>query len=495
MRLVVFVFLALFVALLPLGGCGRTECPSGVCLPDASAGGSSVTAGGFIPAGGAAGGSSGGGVSGGGVSGGGVSGGGVSGGGVSGGGVSGGGSAGGGSAGGGSPSDGGCAPGSLLFFPTTLDFGDQAAGCSRSLPLVLLNTCAFAQSASLSAIGSVPMFRADAGMLVVPAGGAIEVPVTFQPPVLGPRTGTLVGSSSSGLLSIPLRGLGVAPGDVTDTFVLAASPKADMLFIVSDGAGMRPAQQALGTNSGGFLRYLTLSATDFRLGVLVGRSDGGSLVQGSAGAPLLLSSTTPALATRYEEKFALGESGAPTTSCLRRAIEHFSADAGWLRAGASLGLICVQNTHELLQGDTSAWLTLLRAATGKTRNELSVSALANFTRACPGPEDGTLLEATFATFGSRHSICTVDAGVAVNLVEELGRSAGGYRPSFFLSRPGPVDGGFEVQVDAMTVPMSDPSDAGVWSYDAARNALVFEPLSVPEPGKTLTVRYRPACGP
>ncbi|MBL8920972.1 MAG: hypothetical protein JNJ54_19065 [Myxococcaceae bacterium] len=480
MRLVAFLFCVIVVALLPLGGCGRTECPSGVCLPDAAAG-QRVDGGFFAGGGGAAGGAVAGGSAG--AAGGGAAGGGAAGGGAAGGGSAAGGSAGGATGGGAASSDGGCAPGSLIFFPTTLDFGEQAAGCARSEPIVFLNTCATAQSLSLSATPMSQLFRVDAGLLVVPPGGALEVPVTFDTPVLGPRQATLTGSSSSGLLSIPLRGLGVVPADVTDAFAQPAIPKADLLFVVSDGPGMVPAQQWLGAGSSPLLQYATTNQVDFRVGVVAGRLDGGS--------PTVLSPVMPQFMQAWQQQFLLGDTGAPTTSCLARAWQLLSAGAGWLRADSTFGLVCAQNTHEQLVGSPGAWVRLLQRAAARGRNQLTISAVANFTRACPGPDDAALAAAATMTLGSTQSVCALDGGS----LEAIGRTAFGYRTTFFLSRAGPADGGVEVAIDGVPLPSRDAlRDAGIWAFDPLLNAVVFEPLSVPEPGKTLTARYRAACG-
>lgn len=335
---------------------------------------------------------------------------------------------------------------------------------------MVLNTCTVAQTFSLISSGTASNFRVDAGTLTIPPGGALEVPVTFEPQVLGPRTGTLTGTSSSGLISIPLRGLGVVPAEIVDSFTQQARPKADLLFVVSDGPGMLPVQQWLGSGSQTFLQFATTSQLDFRVGVARGRTDGGS--------PTVLTPQT------WQQGFLLGDTGASTSSCLSRSWQLLSADAGWLRPDAMLGLICVQNTEEQLTGAPAPWVRLLQRAAGRARNELTISALANFTPACPAPDDSVLATAAAMTRGTTQSVCALDGGS----LEALGKA--GYRTTWFLTRPGPEDGGVEVAIDGMPLP-----GAGVWRFDAALDAVIFEPLFAPEPGKTLTVRYRSACAP
>ena len=46
----------------------------------------------------------------------------------------------------------------------------------------------------------------------------------------------------------------------------------------------------------------------------------------------------------------------------------------------------------------------------------------------------------------------------------------------------------------ITIPV-DVRGAQVWTYDSTGNSVNFEPLFVPEPGRTLTISYFVACIP
>lgn len=275
--------------------------------------------------------------------------------------------------------------------------------------------------------------------------------------------------------------------DVTDTFSSPALPLNDTLFVMSDGPGMGATQQWLSGSVSGLLQYWTSSNVDYRLAVISGSPDGGGLIQESPTAPVVLTASTPMVQQRVAQKLSRGETGVGTQSCLSRAIEVLSADAGWLRPNAGLGVVCVQNSVEQAPGDSVAWARLLGTVAGKAPGQLVVSAIGRFTPGCAAPDDVALRSAVTSTFGSMQSICASDGGLAP--------PAFGFRSSFELSRPGPSDGGFDVQVDGMAVPYLDSQNLPIWSFDAARNAFELKPLYVPEPGKTLTVRYRPACTP
>lgn len=370
------------------------------------------------------------------------------------------------------------------MLPSALEFGEVAAGCALVRPLTVWNRCSVVQTLSITA----PTPFSAPSSLTVPALGVVELPVRFSPPTLGARQATLtLSSSAGGLFSVSLRGVGAMSADVTDTFSSAAVPLNDTLFVMSNGPGMAATQQWLSSSVPGLLQYWVSSNVDYRLAVIAGSADGGGLVQESPSAPVVLTAATPMLQQRVAQKLSLGEMGAGTQSCLARATEVLSADAGWLRPNAGLGIICVQNSLEQLAGDAPAWTRVLGAVAGKAPGQLVVSAIGRFTPGCTAPDDAALRAAVGSTFGATQSICAPDGGLAP--------PAFGFRTSFSLSSPGPADGGFDVQVDGVAVPYLDNQNLPIWSFDVARNAFELKSLYVPEPGKTLTVRYRPACTP
>jgi hypothetical protein len=57
-------------------------------------------------------------------------------------------------------------------------------------------------------------------------------------------------------------------------------------------------------------------------------------------------------------------------------------------------------------------------------------------------------------------------------------------------------GPIQVAIDGMPIPAVDPNPltmSRIWTYDATNNSVNFEPLYVPEPGKTLTITYIAEC--
>ncbi len=93
-----------------------------------------------------------------------------------------------------------------------------------------------------------------------------------------------------------------------------------------------------------------------------------------------------------------------------------------------------------------------------------------------------------ATGGVKDEICTTNWSGAL---QNLGKTAFGYRTQFFLNNvPDTANGHIiEVQINGQTVTQSTTT----WSYDSATNSIKFQPTATPGPGQTLTVTYTNTC--
>lgn len=89
-------------------------------------------------------------------------------------------------------------------------------------------------------------------------------------------------------------------------------------------------------------------------------------------------------------------------------------------------------------------------------------------------------------------ICNPDWAKAL---EQIGKSAFGYRTNFFLISTPDTSKPIVVTVDGVTLATTDRFGSSVWTYDATSNSVRFESLYVPEPGKTLTITYYVQCIP
>ena len=99
-----------------------------------------------------------------------------------------------------------------------------------------------------------------------------------------------------------------------------------------------------------------------------------------------------------------------------------------------------------------------------------------------------------ATNGVKEEICNSNWSLAL---EQIGKQAFGFRTNFYLTATPDLTAGKTVSVGLDGVPLApiDSRGALVWSYDSTGNSVNFEPLFVPEPGKTLSISYFVACIP
>jgi hypothetical protein len=129
----------------------------------------------------------------------------------------------------------------------------------------------------------------------------------------------------------------------------------------------------------------------------------------------------------------------------------------------------------------------------------------------PDHDPQRYIDMVASTNGVKEEICTTDWATAL---ENIGKSAFGFRTNFALTaipastrplevgidsqpcsatQPCPIGQTCSVLSQRCVVPTVDARGVTVWSYDSGSNEVSFAPLYVPEPGKTLTVTYQVAC--
>lgn len=346
-----------------------------------------------------------------------------------------------------------------------MTFGAVEVGCRLDRVTSVVNTCATPQVVALS---TAAPFSATPSTVTVPARGFEQVTLRFQPVSLGAQQGVVSVSSPAHASTVGMSGTGGSSRSVVQTFAPPLRPRMDALFVVSDGPGMLPTQQAVAQDLAAYFRYATTSQLDLEMRVLIGRPDGGASV------PLLASFFNP-------QTLLVGEGGAPTQSCLDRARDELLVQQ-WLRPNALFAVYCIQNTLEQ-PGTSVASLVALRRTFGGV--SMVVSARGVFAP-CAGPHDALLTAAATSTSGELVSICggttTSPGGRPSNLDQRV----------FPLSHPAALDAGVTVEIDGMSVqPNAPATNALVWSI--VDGALTFEPLYEPEPGRVVTVRYTATC--
>ena len=100
--------------------------------------------------------------------------------------------------------------------------------------------------------------------------------------------------------------------------------------------------------------------------------------------------------------------------------------------------------------------------------------------------------------GVKDEICTPSWSTTL---ENLGKTAFGFRTNFFLTAEPDLTGGNMIVITIdhghgagpVTLAPVDSRGAPVWSYDSVSNSVVFQPLFVAAPGDVMTVTYHVAC--
>jgi hypothetical protein len=319
---------------------------------------------------------------------------------------------------------------------------------------------------------------------------------------------------------VTLTGRGDTMGFNTDTFSQDARPKADILLVIDSSGSMGPYQTSLAQNFNSFIQYAVTSQVDFQMGVTTSHFGSGGAVAPDTGhlcrtdstvsgsqctggtGPKILTPNTPNLNTAFADLVSVGTNGPGIESCVEPAVRALTApnitdpniNGGFLRPDAVLAVVCVTDEEEQANLPISLYVNQLLNIKGTQRSNLfSYNVIGPFTAltGCSAPPNGAdHAELVRQTNGIREEICTPNWATAL---ENVGKGAFGFRTTFFLNGVPAVGNQVEVAVDGQALPDRDFRGARVWRYDSAINAVVFEPLYVPEPGKTLTISYRVPC--
>ncbi len=346
-------------------------------------------------------------------------------------------------------------------------------------------------------------------------------PVTFslkyRPINYGPDTGAFVISVTQAGQPldyvVALQGRGDMLGLNTDTFRQDTKPKADILLVIDDSCSMDDKTTALAANMASFLQYATSNQVDFQMAVTnteLTDPDRGTFYT-SVGGHRILRPTTPNLAAEFASVVSVDLPGA-SESCMEPATRALTApyitdparNAGFLRQEAVLAVVCVTDARDQAPQAPAFYLNQLINIKGAQRvGAFTYNVIGPFLPSAPSGciyDDANYGRHDFMvaqTNGVKEEICTPNWALAL---ERIGKGAFGYRTNFFLtSRPDlSAPTGIQVAIYGVAIPSVDPDPnlmSRIWEYDATNNAINFEPLYVPEPGKTLTVTYQTACIP
>jgi hypothetical protein len=424
----------------------------------------------------------------------------------------------------------------LTVVPDSYDFGNVKKDCNTGTrEFTLYNTCnaaVFVQGITMQAAAGQPPGGPQCpggspcpeffltATPAIPTGGLQLAPgalttfrAKYHPIDYGADSGAIaiaaVQAGQNVTYLVSLAGTGDMSGLQTDTFQQQVKPKADVLLIVDDSCSMTDKQMSLGTNFAAFLQYAQATGTDWQIGVTTtdaappictfGICQGG-LVNGKLlGNPKVLSPATPNVATVFAQRVIVGTNGGTETG-LEAAVKALTPplitadNAGFLRYDANLAVVVVSDAGDQGGQPYSYYLNRLRNVKGYQRaNMFTFNDIGPYLASPPSgctyddyTDSATYHQLVADTSGVQAEICTTNWATKL---QDLGKTAFGFRTTFYLSAEPDLTGGrmLDVKIDGAPVPNGD------FTYDAATQAVVFQPMTTPGPGKTLTVSYFKAC--
>lgn len=426
----------------------------------------------------------------------------------------------------------------LTISPDDLDFGTVQKDCnSATRTFSIYNTCtgnvtvnSFSMVApagepaggpNCAGASPCPEFIAVStagvapGTVYAPNAAPATFSIKYKPINYGPDTGAfLLKVTQNGNVVdyiITLRGTGDTVGLNTDTFRQDSKPKADILLVIDDSCSMSDKQQALATNFGSFIKYAVSAQVDYQIGVTTTDMDDparqGRII-GDASNPKILKNTTPNVQSLFAAKVNVGINGSATEECASIAVAALTApivtneNAGLVRTDASLAVVCVSDARDQSPNSVAFYANQLLNIKGAQRaSQFSYNGVVPTLPSAPSgcsyddstagndPKHGQMIQ---NLGGIKEEICNPDWAKAL---EQIGKNAFGYRTNFFLIATPDTSKPIVVKIDGVVLANVDSRGATVWTYDPVGNSVNFEPLYVPEPGKTLTITYYVQCIP
>ncbi|MBX7116402.1 MAG: choice-of-anchor D domain-containing protein [Myxococcaceae bacterium] len=432
-------------------------------------------------------------------------------------------------------------PSCLAVAPDVLDFGTVKKDCNSSTktfniynvcttPVVLRGFTVLAAAGEpaggpncpgsapcpefhLVSTPAVPM----TGLNLPPGGAPVPFQAKYHPINFGPDSGAIsidvVQSGQSVTYLVSLSGNGDATGMQTDTFVQDLKPKADILMVVDDSCSMADKQMSMSTNFQSFIQYAANAGVDWQMGITTTSDDecfagfpcipqmtqGGKLL-GDVNNPKVLTPLTTQVESKFSAKVKVGTSGSGAEQGFSAALKALTpplitgGNAGLLRPDANLAIVVVTDASDQSPQPYAYYKNRLLNIKGFNRaNMFTFNIIGPFLPSSPsGCEYDVDYDATSYglmatdTNGVKDEICTPDWATKL---KDLGKTAFGYRTTFFLNAQPDLAGGkvLEVKIDGTPVPGAD------WHYDAATNSVAFSSMKAPQPGQTLTVTYFTLC--
>jgi len=279
---------------------------------------------------------------------------------------------------------------------------------------------------------------------------------------------------------------------ITDSFVQPSREAGvDILWMIDDSASMFEEQDQLAAHASSFTRYLSAAPVDFLMGISttdVDIDEPGALV-----GPLL-SADTEDLSGAFVEQVFLDE-GSRIEEGFAAAIHALDLDGPNgenLRSNADLEVIFFTDEDDqsaLTANDFMQSLESMRPSTKIVVNAIVGDPPEGCASAFGAADAGLKYQEIQAmTEGLRESICSLDYDA---MLSRIALKVLGLENTFGLSKP-PDLSTMVVRIDDALIHRRDRHG---WSYDAGRNAIMFDGYAVPYPGAEVVFRYAEWIGP
>ncbi len=363
-------------------------------------------------------------------------------------------------------------------------------------------------------------------------------PITFQakyhPIDLGADQGAIAITALQGGQTVTylvgLLGAGDTSGIQTDTFVQSAKPQADILLVVDDSGSMNDKQNNLAANFSSFIQYAVAANVDYQIGVVTTSVDertcppppftslpcadvkgAGIMNRLDGGVGPILTPTTPNTATAFAQLVKVGIAGSGNEQGLETAVMALTPpriandNNGFLRTDANLAVVVISDAGDQSPQPLSYYENRLLNVKGFNRKSMfTFSNIGPYNRPFAGQapvapnncsydeysESARYETLVGSTGGVKAEICTTSWNATL---QNLGKTAFGYRTQFYLSTSPDTSGGKTITVKVNGQPVA--SGATTWTFDTATNAVTFASAAAPGPGQPVTVTYTTACFP
>lgn len=398
----------------------------------------------------------------------------------------------------------------LHFVQTSLDFGQVPQDCPQALNLAVRNDCYLRRQVQSVQIDGADVFsNATSLPLDIAANQTGFLRIVLDAGSAGLQSARLSAVQGNGDNlgggTVALLADVVSSASVTDIFVQGGLEPVDMVIVVDDSGSMQDAQEQLARDIATLSDAWLADGVDFHIGVTTTDMTDYVLVGGPQGKFIPLDEEHPVLTTqsndlaqRLPDAILAGTDGSGTERGLDAAIAALSPElladrnAGFLRPQAQLALLFVSDEDD--QGTVpvqqiAEQLRVIKAALGA--NALSVGAIVG-----PGPNGcGDSSSGISAEAGRRYlQLVAALSGKAVSLCEPSWTDflqswadiSAGQRAVFFARND--VQASPEVLVNGMAQVRNQD-----YSWDSARNAVVFRLGHIPLAGQEVELRYSPVC--